>query len=94
MEKQSGDSRQVPPSSERKNSIVHRFTLRDISELTGQVNELESQLNDLHDENDALRLQLGLDPNQSVDLSTYRYRRNVELEQQKAVNRTLKKDVG
>ena len=66
---------------------------RNISELTGHVNKLESQLNELHDENDALRQKLGIELDQSIDLTQYRYRRNVEVEQQKAVNRVLKKEV-
>ena len=72
-----------------------RAAVRDsnINTLTSQVNELESQLNELHDENDALRQKFGIELDQSVDLSQYRYRRNVEVEQQKAVNRVLKKEI-
>ena len=51
------------------------------------MNSLENQLNQLGEENEALRDQLGLGGDDSVDLSQLRLKRNVEMEQLRSMNR-------
>ena len=48
--------------------------VRQIVELTQNVNGLGNQMNDLADENEELRERLGLDPKETVDLTDYRNR--------------------
>ena len=57
------------------------------------MNSLENQLNQLGEENEALRDQLGLGGDESVDLSQLRLKRNVEMEQLRSMNRMLEKEV-
>ena len=49
--------------------------------MTRQVNRLENGLNQLSEENEALRDQLGLQVGERVDLSPLRRRKQTELEQ-------------
>ena len=53
----------------------------DIAEMTRRVNRLENELNQLGEENEALRDQLGLGVGERVDLSPLRRRKQTELEQ-------------
>ena len=66
---------------------------RDIAELTQQVNGLENQLNQLSEENEVLRGQLGVGLEEEVDLSGLRQRKKAELEQLRTANRMLKREV-
>eukprot|EP00050_Salpingoeca_kvevrii_P022999 m.136149 g.136149 ORF g.136149 m.136149 type:complete len:2171 (+) comp9899_c1_seq4:74-6586(+) len=65
----------------------------DITKLTREINSMDKQLGELSDENEELRRRCGLDPSSSVDLAGLRHRRNVELEQLRAMNRLLSKDI-
>ncbi len=67
---------------------------RDIAELTQHVNRLENQQNRLSEENEALRDQLGLGMEDSVDLSELRAKRNAETERLRTMNRMLENEVG
>ncbi len=51
----------------------------DIAALTRELNHLSDGLNQLSEENEALREQLGLDTRQQVDLSPLRLRKRSEL---------------
>ncbi len=66
---------------------------RDIAELTQQVNQLEHQLNQWSDENEALRGRLGVGLEEEVDLRGLRQRKKSELEQLRADNRMLEREV-
>ena len=68
--------------------------IRDISELTQHVNRLEGELNHLSEENEVLRDRLGLEAQQSVDVSGVRARKLSELERLRRDNRMLEKEVG
>eukprot|EP01135_Chromosphaera_perkinsii_P004075 Nk52_evm6s268 gene=Nk52_evmTU6s268 len=81
----------VQEIKEQKSQIAIRDS--DIASLTKTVNKLESDLQDLFEENEELRRRLGMDPHTPVDVSELRYRKNVELEQLRSVNRVLEKDV-
>ena len=66
---------------------------RDIVELSQHVNQLENQLNQLSEENEALRDQLGLDASQSVDTSNFKNKRHAELCTLREQYRTMEKEV-
>jgi centrosomal protein CEP290 len=54
---------------------------------------VEIQLNDLNDENDDYRQQLGLGPREQIDLSEYRKKKNVRQQEDRALNHVLQKEV-
>eukprot|EP00052_Salpingoeca_macrocollata_P029083 m.289747 g.289747 ORF g.289747 m.289747 type:complete len:2313 (-) comp22944_c0_seq3:29-6967(-) len=66
---------------------------KDIAKLTRDVNAANQHTGQLLDENEELRRRLGLPASADVDLADLRRQRQVELEQLRAVNRTLSKDV-
>ena len=66
---------------------------RDIAELTQQVNHLDNQLNQLSEQNEALRERCGLGSEDTVDVGPFRSRKNAELEQLKKDNHTLRLQV-
>lgn len=54
--------------------------LRDIAELTQRVNVLESELNQLAEENEALRDRVGVGEGEEVDVTPLRSKRAAEME--------------
>ena len=66
---------------------------RQISKLTEEVNHLSAQVDTAYEENEVLRNRLGLSAGEEVDLSHLRHRKNVEIEQLRALNRELDKQV-
>ena len=69
------------------------FHCRDIAELTRQVNHLDNQLNEMSEQNEALRDQCGLGEGESVDVGPLRARRNLELEQLRKDKQALEQQV-
>ena len=69
------------------------FHCRDIAELTQQVNHLDNLLNEMSEQNEALRERCGLGEGESVDVEPLRARRNVELEQLKRDKQALEQQV-
>ena len=61
-------------------NTISLCVLSDIAALTRELNNLSDRLNQLSEENEALREQLGLDPRQQVDLSPLRFRKKNEFE--------------
>ena len=68
--------------------------LRDIAELTQRVNVFESELNQLAEENEALRDRVGVGEGEQVDVTPLRSRRAAELERLRETNRRLEREVG
>ena len=68
--------------------------LRDIAELTQRVNVFESELNQLAEENEALRDRVGVGEREQVDVTPLRSRRAAELERLRETNRRLEREVG
>ena len=66
---------------------------RQISKLTEEVNHLSAQVDAAYEENEVLHSRLGLPAGEEVELSQFRHRKNVEIEQLRAVNRELDKQV-
>lgn len=64
-----------------------------MAKLTEEVNHLSAQVDTACEENEVLRNRLGLSPGDEVDVSHLRHRKNVEIEQLRAVNRELEKQV-
>lgn len=64
-----------------------------MAKLTEEVNYLSAQVDTACEENEVLRNRLGLSPGDEVDVSHLRHRKNVEIEQLRAVNRELEKQV-
>ena len=67
--------------------------VRDIAELTQQVNRLDNHLNLLSEQNEALRERCGLGSEDTVDVVPLRSRKSAELEQLKKDNHTLRLQV-
>ena len=68
--------------------------LRDIAELTQRVNVFESELNQLAEENEALRDRVGVGEGEQVDVTPLRSRRAAEMERLRETNRRLEREVG
>lgn len=68
--------------------------LRDIAELTQRVNVLESELNQLAEENEALRDRVGVGKGEEVDVTPLRSKRAAEMERLRETNRRLEREVG
>ena len=67
--------------------------LRNIEDLTSQVNKLEIKVNDTEMENEELRERLGMDPKETLDIEDVRHKKKVKAEQAVALNRALTKEV-
>lgn len=52
------------------------------------------QINDLYDEAEALRDKLGLGPKEPIDLGEFRKKKAIRLQEDRALNRVLQKEVG
>ncbi|KAJ3083752.1 hypothetical protein HK102_000920, partial [Quaeritorhiza haematococci] len=66
---------------------------KEITTLTKSVNDFEAQVNDFNEENMELRRRLGIDERTKIDLSNLRIQKHIELEQAKALNITLKREI-
>jgi hypothetical protein len=73
--------------------IIIWYFSRQIEELTQHINKTELTINDLCDENEDLRGRLGLDPRKPLDLTKYRSDKKVRMEEEKAMNYILQKEV-
>ena len=67
--------------------------LRNIVDLTSQINNLEIEVNDAEMENEELRERLGMDPKEKLDIEDVRHKKKVKAEQAIALNRALNKEV-
>ncbi len=67
--------------------------LRQIEDLTQYINRCEIQINDLYDETEDLREKLGLDPKEPIDLTQYRKKKGLRMQEERALNRVLQKEV-
>ncbi|KAJ3105484.1 hypothetical protein HDU96_008567 [Phlyctochytrium bullatum] len=61
--------------------------------LTKQINDRESQISDIIDENSELRRRLGISKDTLIDISNLRHSRALELQESKALNTLLKKEI-
>lgn len=86
----------------RKRGLTHKHSLidtlfvwcfRQIEELTQQINKLELQINDHLDENEDLRERLGLDPKEPLSLAEFKKKKGSRLQEDRALNRVLQKEV-
>lgn len=68
-------------------------SLRNIEDLTSQINNLEIEVNDAEMENEELRERLGMDPKEKLDIEDVRHKKKVKAEQAIALNRALNKEV-
>ena len=66
---------------------------RQIEELTKHINENHEQLNDLYDETEDLRERLGLDPKEPLDLTEFKKKKGIRMQEDRALNRILQKEV-
>lgn len=66
---------------------------RDIAELTQQVNHLDNQLNEISEQNEALRERCDLGEGEIVDVGPLRVRRNAELDQLRKDKQNLEQQV-
>jgi len=66
---------------------------RTIEELTQYINRCEIQMNELYDEAEELRERLGLDPKEPINLSDIRHKKAIHLQQDRALNRVLHKEI-
>ena len=69
--------------------VVHRT----VEDLTKYINKCEEKINDLYDENEDLREKLGLDPKEPLDLGEYRKKKGLRLQEDRALNRVLQKEI-
>ena len=67
--------------------------LRNIEDLTSQINNLEIEVNDAEMENEELRERLGMHPKEKLDIEDVRHKKKVKAEQAIALNRALNKEV-
>ena len=51
------------------------------------------KINDIYDECDELRDRLGLDPKEPIDLSEFKRKKNLRMQEDRALNQVLQKEV-
>lgn len=62
-------------------------------ELIQLINKSETDMNELTDENECLREQLGMDPKKPVDIKDFQSKISVKREEQRALNIVLQKEI-
>ena len=73
--------------------VLSIFLYRQIEELTQHINKCEMKINDIYDECDELRDRLGLDPKEPIDLSEFKRKKNLRMQEDRALNQVLQKEV-
>ena len=85
----------LPEAVTEIKELKQQITVRDrtIEELTRLVNKCEEKINDLYDEADSLRDKLGYAPLEPIDLTEYRMKKGIRMQEDRALNRILQKEV-
>ncbi|CAO2581553.1 Centrosomal protein of 290 kDa [Lemmus lemmus] len=65
----------------------------EIEVLTKEINKLEMKINDVLDENEAIREQAGLEPQTMIDLTEFRNSKRLKQQQYRAENQILLKEI-
>ena len=66
---------------------------RQVEDLTQHINKCEMKINDLYEEGEDLRERLGLDPKEPLDMTEFRKVKQLQHQQDRALNQVLQKEV-
>ena len=85
----------LPEAVSEIKELKQQINVRDrtVEELTMLVNKCEEKINDLFDEADSLRDKLGYAPMEPIDLTEYRMKKGIRMQEDRALNRILQKEV-